>query len=724
MAAALYFRRPYPFKTMRYSFLLLFTLVLGTAAFAQQKLTLEEAVTGQFRQFAPSTMQQLQWIPGGDLYSFVKDETLWVGGVKQGATDRKILGLPELNALMGNADMKRMPAIQWLTIERFYFEEKNSFWEVDMKLKKAQKVSSYSAEGANVDFHSASRRTAYTKNNNLFITFNQKEIAVTNEPAYMVCGQSISRNEYGISKGTFWSTDGAKLAYYMKNESNVTDYPLTDYSVTPAATKMIKYPMAGGKSEVVYVGVYDVATSQTVKLKMGRLPENDQYYMTNLTWAPDGKTIYVAWLNRATTDMRFVAFDATTGMETATLFTEHDDRWVEPLFPAYFVPKSPNLFLWISQRDGFNNLYLYDTKGTLLRQSKAKFDITEFLGFDLNGNHAFVMATGSNPTESRGYKVNLSDLTMTEITPIAGTHQIKVSENGVFVIDQFSNLTTPNTINLMTSEGRMVSNLHKATDPYAGKLIGKTELFTIPGPDATELWCRLIKPSNFDASKKYPVLVYVYGGPHAQMNTNSWLGGASLWMNQLAEEGYLIFTLDNRGSANRGKKFQQVVHRQLGTAEMQDQLAGVEWLKKQPFVDASRMAVHGWSFGGFMTTTLMLKSPETFKVGVAGGPVIDWSMYEVMYGERYMDTPQENPQGYQNSNLTNHVKNLKGNLLMIHGMDDDVVVMQHNVNFLKACVDNKVQVDFFAYPGHAHNVRGKDRVHLITKIVDYIKANL
>jgi dipeptidyl-peptidase-4 len=472
------------------------------------------------------------------------------------------------------------------------------------------------------------------------------------------------------------------------------------------------------------VNVYDVATSQTVRLKMGRLPENDQYYMTNLTWAPDGKTIYVAWLNRATTDMRFVSFDAATGIEVATLFTEHDDRWVEPLFPAYFIPNAPGQFLWISQRDGFNNLYLYDTKGTLLKQTKIKFDITEFLGFDFSGKHAFVMATGSNPTESRGYKVNLADMTLTDMTPIAGTHSVMVSENGQFVIDQYSNLSIPNTINLNTTEGRMIRNLHTAIDPYAGKSIGKTELFTIPGPDATELWCRMIKPSNFDATKKYPVVVYVYGGPHAQMNTNSWLGGASLWMNQLAEEGYLVFTLDNRGSANRGKKFQQVIHRQLGTAEMQDQLTGVEWLKKKAFVDASRMAVHGWSFGGFMTTTFMLKSPETFKVGVAGGPVIDWSMYEVMYGERYMDTPQENPQGYQNSNLTNHVKNLKGKLLMIHGMDDDVVVMQHNVNFLKACVDNKVQVDFFAYPGHAHNVRGKDRVHLITKIVDYIKSNL
>jgi len=709
---------------MRRISLLLCLLALNLVFSAQQKLTLEEAVTGQFRQFAPTSIQQLQWIPGADLYSYVKDETLWIGAIKQGTPDKKILALPELNTMIGNGDLKRFPAITWLTIERFYFEDKNAFWEADMKLKKAQRISFYPAEGANVDFHNKSRRTAYTKNNNLYITSNQKEIAVTGEPTHMVCGQSISRNEYGISKGTFWSPDGGKLAYYIKNESNVTDYPLVDFTTTPASTRTIKYPMAGGKSEIVHVGVYDVATSQTVRLKMGRLPENDQYYMTNLTWAPDGKTIYVAWLNRATTDMRFVSFDAATGIEVATLFTEHDDRWVEPLFPAYFIPNAPGQFLWISQRDGFNNLYLYDTKGTLLKQTKIKFDITEFLGFDFSGKHAFVMATGSNPTESRGYKVNLADMTLTDMTPIAGTHSVMVSENGLYVIDQYSNLSIPNTINLNTTEGRMIRNLHTAIDPYAGKSIGKTELFTIPGPDATELWCRMIKPSNFDATKKYPVVVYVYGGPHAQMNTNSWLGGASLWMNQLAEEGYLVFTLDNRGSANRGKKFQQIIHRQLGTAEMQDQLTGVEWLKKQAFVDASRMAVHGWSFGGFMTTTLMLKSPETFKVGVAGGPVIDWSMYEVMYGERYMDTPQENPQGYQNSNLTNHVKNLKGKLLMIHGMDDDVVVMQHNVNFLKACVDNKVQVDFFAYPGHAHNVRGKDRVHLITKIVDYIKSNL
>lgn len=710
---------------MRYLFLFAICQVIGVMTVTgQQKLTIEEAVTGQFRQFAPASIQQLQWVPGSELYSFVKEEALYVGYLKEGNPEKKILTVEELNLMLGKSEMKKMPAIHWLTTEAFYFEDKNAFMEVNLKMRRAIKLSSYPTEAASVDFHEKSRRVAYTKDNNLFATINNAEVTITREAANIVSGQSISRNEYGISKGTFWSPDGSKLAYYVKDEAYVTDYPLTDYTSIPAKTHLIKYPMAGGKSEWVSVGIYDVATAQSVKLKMGKAPLSDQYYMTNLTWSPDNKTVYIAWLNRATTDMRFMAFDAATGNETATLFTEHDDRWVEPLFPAYFIPNNPNVFIWISQRDGFNNLYMYDTKGALLRNSKAAFDITEFLGFDKAGKYAYVMATGANPTESKCFKVNMADMSMAAVTAAEGTHNVQLHETGQFVIDQYSSVSVPNKIDIIATDGRMVKSLLTAPNPYTGKSIGKVELFTIPGSSGDQLHCRMIKPSNFDKTKKYPVVVYVYGGPHAQMVTNSWLGGGSLWMNQLAEEGYIVFTLDNRGSANRGKKFQQVIHRQLGVVEMEDQLTGVNWLKGQPFVDANRMAVHGWSFGGFMTTSLMLKSPGTFKVGVAGGPVIDWSMYEVMYGERYMDTPQENPQGYQNANLTGFAKNLQGKLLMIHGMDDDVVVMQHNVNFLKACVDNKVQVDFFAYPGHAHNVRGKDRVHLMTKVIEYIKQGL
>jgi dipeptidyl-peptidase-4 len=270
----------------------------------------------------------------------------------------------------------------------------------------------------------------------------------------------------------------------------------------------------------------------------------------------------------------------------------------------------------------------------------------------------------------------------------------------------------------------VVKTLLNAEDPLKNHFIGNIELGKITGHDGTALNYRLIKPTAFDPSKKYPVLVYVYNGPHVQLVNNGYLAGGSLWMNYFAERGYLVFTIDGRGSANRGKKFEQAIHRQLGNAEMEDQLAGVEWLRKQPFVDEGKMAIHGWSFGGFMTTSLMLRQPGVFKCGIAGGPVLDWSLYEVMYTERYMDTPQENPEGYKENNLSNYVKNLSGPLLMIHGTDDDVVVMQHNMRFLKTCITNNIPIDFFAYPGHAHNVRGKDRVHLMHKILDYVEHEL
>jgi dipeptidyl-peptidase 4 len=691
---------------------------------SQQKLTLDEAVLGQFRQFAPKTIDQLQWIKGSDTYSFVKENALWIGKVKGKGIESKLISLEEINTIKGGNPLKSMPQIQWLGLEKFWFDDGSSFVEIDVKTKKAESYCAYKNNFENQDYHQSSHRLAYNVGNNLYLTQNGKDSAITGNDAQIVSGQSVSRNEYGITKGTFWSNDGNKLAFYQKDESNVTDYPLTNYKDTPASVKMIKYPMAGNKSELISVGIYDVNSGKTTYLQLDGGKPNDQFYATNLTWSPDGRFVYVAWLNRSTTEMQFKMFSADSGNEISTLFNEKDSRWVEPLFPAYFLPNTNDQFLWISQRDGFNNLYLYDTKGKLIGQTKFNFDVTEFLGFDNAAQYAFVMATGENPTEQLCYRVKLSDLSYNKVSIAGGTHQVQISFTGLFAIDKFSSLSVPNKIDILNTDGRLVKNLLIAENPYQGKLIGQTELFSVKSSNGQDLWCRIIKPSNFDPKKKYPVLVYVYGGPHAQMVTNSYLGGASLWMNYLAEEGFIVFTMDNRGSANRGKEFQQVIHRNLGNAELEDQLAGVEWLKKQSFVDASRMAVHGWSFGGFMTTSLMLKSPDTFKVGVAGGPVIDWKMYEVMYGERYMDTPEENPDGYKNADLTVFVKNLKGDLLMIHGMDDDVVVMQHNVKFLKACVDNKVQVDFFAYPGHPHNVRGKDRVHLIEKVITYVREKL
>jgi dipeptidyl-peptidase-4 len=703
-------------------YLVLTLLVQFSLVNAQQYLTLEEAVMGPGRQFAPESIDQLKWVKNTETYMYVEDKSVYVSGPGVKNQAKKLISLEDLNNWKGGGAMTAIPNINWLNEHQFTFTNVKVIYEADVKQKSVRKRLDLPTDAKNSDYHSGGNRMAYTIENNLYVATADKVSQITQLGKDVVAGQSISRNEYGISKGTFWNNDGSKLAFYQKDETKVSNYPLTNYNTVPASVSEIKYPFAGQPSEHVSVGVYDVQSGNTIYLRPSN-SEGDQFYLTNLGWAPDNKTIYLAWMNRQTTHTRLLAFNSETGEEIKELFSEKDEKWVEPQRPVTFIPNKNDRFIWFSRREGFTNAYLYDTNGKLHGQTGFKFDILSLVGFDKKGENMFVMATGENPTNTMCYKVNLKSMSATLVTKKEGVHQVQISTSGANIIDSYSSLGVAQVIDLIDGKGN-VRNLKTSKNPLADRMIGKTELFTIKATNGTDLWCRLIKPSNFDASKKYPVVVYVYNGPHAQLVTNNFLGGASLWMNYLAEKGYLVFTVDGQGSANRGRDFEQIIYRQLGTQEIEDQMVGVEWLKSQPYVDASRMAVHGWSYGGFMTTSIMLRKPGVFKVGVAGGPVIDWALYEVMYCERYMDTPQENPEGYKASDVTQYVKNLQGDLLMIHGADDDVVVMQHNMKFLKACVDNQVQVDFFAYPGHAHNVRGKDRVHLIQKIIDYIEEKL
>ena len=696
-------------------------------SFEKVELTMEEAILGQFRQFYPSRLNQLTWLPGSETYTEVKSDSLYLHSPK--GKSKLFLSLRDLNDLVkDHAQLKSFPTITWLDPISFYFNEDGKYITVNTKMKTAQKNASEPEGGANFDFHAKTGMLAYTVGNNLYIQSGGKDNAITKNIGEVVSGQSISRNEYGISKGTFWSNSGNALAFYQKDESQVANYPLTDYKTTPASVKNIKYPMSGGKSELVSVGIYNIKTNSTVYLDvLNGQKMNDNYYLTNLSWSPDDKSVFVIYLNRATDMMRLLQFDATTGKLIKKIIEETDARWVEPDQPITFIPGSNDKFLWYSWKNGYHSYYLYDLSGKEYGHFKAPFEFTGIIGFNTDATTVYMYGTSENATEMHAYAGNLSDFSYSRITPVAGVHEVAISPSGNFILDTYSSLTTPNQTDLNGAGGRKIKRLHYAADPLAFKKIGETSIFTITGNDngkSYDLYCRMIKPSDFNPKKKYPVLIYVYNGPHVQLVTNSWLGGSSLWMNKLAEEGYIVFTLDGRGSAHRGKEFEQAIHRQLGEAEMEDQMAGVNYLKSLPFVDTDRMAIHGWSFGGFMTTSLMLRQPGVFKVGVAGGPVIDWELYEVMYTERYMDTPLENPQGYAQSRVSEFAKNLNGDLLMIHGTDDDVVVMQHNMRFMKACIDSKVQVDFFAYPGHAHNVRGKDRVHLMTKVIDYIKASL
>ena len=694
-------------------------LLLISFSSYSQEITLEQAVMAWSKDLYPSSKEQLKWLNTGSQFTFVEDDALMIEGLKGKA--KKLIDTQGLESIVGFA-FKSFPRYSWSDDGRLSFKKDNKAYFVDLKRKKFE-VQDLPEDAENIDHHKTSGHIAFTRAQNLFVQKDGNTLAVSNNPEGVVAGQAIARYEFGIAKGTFWNNSGTALAFYQKDERHVGNYPLVEYNTTPATLRSIKYPMAGSESEYAAVGIYDMKTGKSTYLDFQRLGK-DEFYATNVCWSPDDRFVYVAVVTRDQNQMILQQFNASTGQLEKVLFQEKDQKYVEPEHPLYFVPKKGNECIWISEKDGFNNLYHYTDSGKLIAKTQATFPITEFLGFSADAKFCFVMGTGKNATESHLFKVNLADMSMSRLSKSEGVHKITPSSDFSYFIEEYSNISTPGMTQIIDAQGKELKPIHIAANPLEDKKTGDVSLLDITADDGTKLHARLIKPSNFDPKKKYPVLVYVYNGPHVQLVTNSWNGGAPLWMNSFAEEGYLVFSVDGRGSANRGKDFEQAIHRNLGELEMSDQLNGVEYLKSLDYVDENRMAVHGWSYGGFMTTSLMLRQPGTFKVGVAGGPVIDWNYYEVMYTERYMDSPQDNPEGYEKANLKNYVSNLEGQLLMIHGTVDDVVVMQHNMSFLTACIDEGVQVDFFVYPGHPHNVRGKDRVHLMTKVLNYIKAAL
>lgn len=697
--------------------------LLATVNFAQKKqLTLKEAVTQQYRSFAPDNMPLFQWIPNTDNYVYLNGFVKLMKGSATGDKATEWFDIQEVNKILGS-QLNWFSGLEWIDSKTFWLNDGVNYYTFNTESKTGKLVLKVEAENAeNVTFEPNQVQLAYTVENNLHVVNAAgKKIAITaNSNKNIVSGQTYARSEFGITNGIFWSPKGNFLAFAQKDESEVHDYPLLDITQTPGVLKSIKYPMAGQKSEKPKIGIYHFAKKKTVFITPR---SSSDAYLTNVCWTPDEKFLLIAEVNRGQNHMWLNKYDAVSGKFIQTLFEEQNDKWIEPEHPAFFPSETSNNFVWISERDGFNNLYYYDFDGKLIRQLTSNQFVTKnILQSTNNGTEIVFEATGPSPLNSLFYTVNL-DGKQRILTADEGTHNIQISSDGKYIFDEYSNHVIPSRSMLLDGNGMFKRVLLESKNKLEEYALGTTEIGTIEAKDGTVLYTRLIKPSNFDPNKKYPVLVYVYGGPHAQMITNSWYDGANLWMNWMAEQGYLVFTVDNRGSAERGFAFESGIHRQLGTLEMEDQLAGVAYLKSLPYVDGNRLAVHGWSFGGFMTTSLMLRRAGTFNVGVAGGPVIDWKFYEIMYGERYMDQPEENPAGYKDNSLLNYAANLKGKLLLIHGTSDDVVVEQHNLSMVKKFVEAGVQVDYFPYPMHKHNVSGKDRVHLIEKILNYVLEN-
>lgn len=747
--------------------------MIATISSAQEKktFTLNDVIPGGDNYFnlVPKSMPGLQW--WGDICVRTDIENIKKIDTKSGK-ESILVTLEEVNEALKNGEMPykltghikplrtlMAASLPWgdrnvITFTQYDDRtpgQKYMIW-YDFSKKKIVNLFNLQGEGpTNFDFCKENGYMAYTIGNDLYVAHegdfssmvNPKVTGNQQQEKDVVYGQAVHRNEFGIMKGTFWSPKGTYLAFYRMDQSMVTDYPQVNTTARIAELVPDKYPMAGMTSHKVTVGIYNVKNGKTIYLQAG---DTTDRYFTNISWGPDEKSVFVIELNRDQNHAQLVQYDAVSGQKIGVLYEEKHTRYVEPQHPLIFLPWDDSQFIYQTQRDGFNHLYLMDTKTKLKGEWKTGKDsedqyceylktipltegnwlVQDVLGFNTSRKEIIIASTEISPLQTNIFSLNVKNGKRTLIGMEDGTHQAKLSASGTYLIDYFTSNNVPREISILPTTGKKGTTLFTATDPLKENYnLPEITVGTIKAADGeTDLYYRLIKPVNFDPNKKYPAIIYVYGGPHAQMIHNTRFYDARGWDLYMAQQGYVMLTVDNRGSDNRGIKFENCTFRHLGTEEMKDQVQGAKFLQSLPYVDADKIGVHGWSFGGFMTTNLMLTYPDIFKVGVAGGPVIDWQFYEVMYGERYMDTPQANPEGYKESNLRLKAGNLKGRLEVIIGGMDPTCVPQHSISFLRACIDAGTHPDFFIYPEDGHNMMGRDRVHLHEHITRYFLDHL
>lgn len=688
-----------------------------------QVLTIEDCFNPKF---SPAGLRGVQWIPNSNRFTQIKGKALLSTDPGNLSSDT-LFTLESLSALAlsEGGDVKTMPAITWKSEKECWFINKGKLFIYNVLDKTLIAKRKFSEDYEAIEIAESSMNVALIEKDNITIVTASGPRRITEDGGNgIVYGQSVHRNEFGINKGFFWSNDGQKLAFYRMDETRVTQYPLTNIENGPAKNNYIRYPMAGDSSHSVTVGIYNCLTEETLYLKTDG--PYDQY-LTNIAWSPDGLAIYLAWVNREQNRMELRKYSVSDGKLEKVVYEESNAKYVEPEHAPIFIPGEGNKWLWMSEKSGYNHLYLMDDAHAPIQLTKGNWAVTDFLGFSKDHLGFYYESTQESPLQRHVYFYKFRDRNPkpVKITKGVGTHKLLLNTYAGTYMDIFTSTQVPRRYSVHQLDGTLINIIFEGPNPLSDFKLGDVRIEPVILDNNTALYGRLFLPPDFDPKKKYPLLVYVYGGPHAQMVTESWLGGGPLWMAYLAQKGMVVYTVDNRGSSNRGFEFESVTHRRLGTVEMEDQLFALEQLTKRGFIDTNRMAVHGWSFGGFMTTSLMTRHPGKFKLGVAGGPVIDWKYYEIMYTERYMDKPSENPEGYKKANLLGYVDQLQGKLLLIHGMDDDVVVPQHSYMYLQEAVKKmNTRVDFCLYPGHKHNVVGPDRAHLYKKVTNYILENL
>ena len=583
-------------------------------------------------------------------------------------------------------------------------------------------------------FSPVSNQVAYVRDNNLYIEDldTKKLISVTanGKKNEIINGMSdwVYEEEFAFTKAFEWSPDGRFVAFYEFNETDVKEFSMTTYNgqLYPEEQRF-KYPKAGEKNSTVKVFIYHVDREMKVQVELG---ERDDIYIPRIKWTKDPATLSVQRMNRLQNRLELLFADALKG-KTRIVLSEVSETYIDIADNLTFLDDQE--FIWSSEKDGYNHLYLYDVAGNeKVQLTSGEWDVTAFYGMDAKGKNFYYQSSEEGPTQRHVYSASINGSFKRKLTPNKGQNEPRFSETKEFFINNHSDANTPPVVSLINSKGKEIRVLKdnlKLVNTLRDVNAPEKEFFSFTPSHGTSLNGWMIKPENFDPTRKYPVMLMVYGGPgHNTVHDawdEYWGRDRHIWQLMLAQQGYIVVSVDNRGTGNRGRDFKNCTYKQLGKLELEDFLETAKYLGKQTYVNSERLGIFGWSYGGYMSSLAITKGAGHFSMAIAVAPVTNWRFYDSIYTERYMRTPQENAKGYDDNSPINHVDKMKGAYLLIHGTGDDNVHFQNSVEMTEALIEANKHFDFYMYPDRNHGISGKNaRLHLFTKMTDFIKKNL
>ncbi len=706
-----------------------------TPVFAQSRISVDNYTTRNT--FAERRITGINWMNDGKFYSALDGNRVVKYDITTGQPVARLVDGGQLNPgividdySFSSDEKKLLLQTHRQSIYRRSFVAE--YFIYDLSTQKLQPLSSGGAQSY-ATFSPDGSKVAFVRGNNLFyVTLStMKEEQVTSDGKFnsIINGTTdwVYEEEFSIVVGFEWSPDGTKLAYYRFDETDVRQYNLQYWAnrLYPFDYRY-KYPKAGEKNSTVQIWIYDLASGKRIKADTG---DETDIYIPRMQWTADASTLSIRKLNRLQNHLQLLHTDAVTGTTRLVLDEKTDTYFdLEALEILYLA--NGKEFVMMSEQEGYMQLYLYSTDGKLIRKlTTGNFDVTEFLGADERNKTLYFLSAEVSPLERHLYSLSFDGKKKTQLTEGRGTHEINMSNDFQFYIDHYSSAQHPRVASLYRTRRNarvkvLESNVALVDSIKQFGIVPK-EFFTFRTDDDIVLNGFMLKPKDFDANKKYPVMVYQYSGPGSQEVLNTWSADHFYFHQMLVQRGYIVAFIDPRGTGGRGEAFKKVTYKQLGKYELEDQLEGARYLASLDYIDGDRMGIWGWSYGGYMSSLVLTKGAGVFKMGIAVSPVTNWRFYDTIYTERYLQTPQLNADGYDLNSPLTYADRLKGKFLLIHGTGDDNVHVQNSILFQDALINAGVQFDSFFYPDKHHGIQGaRTRHHLYSMMLDFVAENL